>query len=71
MNSYSFPDSDGFDGFGTFLCGLSMFTLVIYFITSSDSGSLVVDMIASNGKHKHHWIQRVFWACTEGGTSLS
>lgn len=67
MNSFSYPDSDGFGGFGPFLSGLSIITLAIYFITSSDSGSLVVDILASNGATQHHWIQRVFWAITEGG----
>ncbi len=69
MNSFSYPDSNGFGGFGTFLSGLTIFTLGLYFITSSDSGSLVVDILASNGATEHHWIQRVFWAVTEGGTA--
>lgn len=69
MNSFSYPDSNGFGGFGTFLSGLTIFTLALYFITSSDSGSLVVDILASNGETEHHWIQRVFWAVTEGGTA--
>lgn len=38
----------------------------IYFATSSDSGSLVVDYLASNGRLHHHWVQRLFWALTEG-----
>jgi hypothetical protein len=67
MESFSYPDADGFGGFGPFLSGLTIFTLAIYFITSSDSGSLVVDILASNGQTKHHWIQRVFWSFTEGG----
>lgn len=50
---------------GSFLCGFSLFTIIIYFVTSSDSGSLVVDYIASNGEEAH-WSQRVYWACTEG-----
>ena len=67
MNSFSYPDSNNFGGFGRFLSGFSIFALAIYFVTSSDSGSMVVDTLASNGKNKHHWIQRVFWAVTEGG----
>ena len=70
MDSYSYPDSNGFAGFGTFLSGLTIFTLAIFFITSSDSGSLVVDMLSSNGATEHHWIQRAFWAITEGGKSF-
>ena len=67
MYSFSYPDSNNFGGFGPFLSGFSIFTLALYFITSSDSGSLVVDILASNGGTEHHWIQRVFWALTEGG----
>ena len=70
MNSFSYPDSNDFGGFGPFLSGLSIFTLAIYFITSSDSGSLVVDILASNGATEHPWIQRVFWAVTEGGKHI-
>ncbi|MFP4144243.1 MAG: BCCT family transporter [Phycisphaeraceae bacterium] len=43
-------------------------TLVIatYFVTSSDSASLVIDILTSSGRlHPPVW-QRVFWALTEG-----
>lgn len=40
--------------------------VINYFITSSDSGSLVVDKIASGGKIESPVAQRVFWACMEG-----
>merc|ERR1712176_1191704 len=39
--------------------------------TSSDSGSFVVDTIGSNGASDHHWIQRVFWAVTEGAVACA
>jgi len=71
MYSFSYPDSNNFGGFGPFLSGLSIITLAIYFITSSDSGSLVVDILASNGATEHHWIQRVFWAITEGAVACA
>lgn len=48
------------------MAGLSLIALTIYFVTSSDSGSLIVDHLASNGHEDHHWAQRVFWAFTEG-----
>lgn len=70
MYSFSYPGGD-FGGFGPFLSGFSIFALAIYFITSSDSGSLVVDILASNGAMKHHWIQRVFWAFTEGAVATA
>ncbi len=40
--------------------------VIIYFITSSDSGSLVIDKISSGGRVNTPAIQRVFWASIEG-----
>jgi hypothetical protein len=72
MYSFSYPGTGPggyFTGFGQFMSGLSVFGLAIYFITSSDSGSLVVDTLASNGAEEHHWLQRLFWALTEGAVA--
>mmetsp|Transcript_4035 Transcript_4035/g.13163 ORF Transcript_4035/g.13163 Transcript_4035/m.13163 type:complete len:763 (-) Transcript_4035:1296-3584(-) len=43
--------------------------LLMYFVTSSDSGSLVIDSIAANGDEAPPIFQRVFWACTEGAAA--
>ena len=40
--------------------------VVVFFVTSSDSGSLVVDSLTSGGKLESPVTQRVFWAVTEG-----
>jgi choline/glycine/proline betaine transport protein len=40
--------------------------VVIFFVTSSDSGSLVVDHLTSGGKLDSPVPQRVFWGITEG-----
>jgi choline/carnitine/betaine transport len=40
--------------------------VISFFVTSSDSGSLVVDNITSGGKLDSPIPQRVFWACMEG-----
>ena len=70
LYSFSYPES--FDtGYGPFLTVLFIFSLSIYFATSSDSGSLVVDHLASNGRKDHHWVQRVFWAFTEGAVATA
>ena len=45
---------------------LSVILIVTFFVTSSDSGSLVVDMIASGGAEDPPVWQRVFWAITQG-----
>lgn len=63
LDSFSFPD-DLENGYGPFLVVLFIFTLAIYFVTSSDSGSLIVDHLSANGRKKHHNIQRIFWAFT-------
>ena len=46
-------------------------TLVIitFFVTSSDSGSLVIDMLASGGNPDPPVGQRVFWAVSEGAVA--
>ncbi len=44
----------------------SLFMLVLFFVTSSDSGSLVIDTITSGGKDNTPRIQRVIWAIVQG-----
>ncbi|HEX6197515.1 MAG TPA: BCCT family transporter [Jiangellaceae bacterium] len=45
---------------------LVIFLIVVFFVTSSDSGSLVVDMLASGGDPDPPVWSRVFWASVEG-----
>ena len=40
--------------------------IVTFFVTSSDSASLVIDIITSGGHTNPPTIQRIFWAVTEG-----
>ena len=49
-----------------FVSGFAIVVLLIFFITSSDSGSLVVDTITAGGKLNAPVPQRVFWATLEG-----
>ena len=46
--------------------GFAIVLLLIFFITSSDSGSLVVDTITAGGKLHAPVAQRIFWASMEG-----
>jgi len=48
------------------LSSLSVLLVATFFITSSDSGSLVIDHLTSGGKHDAPVAMRVFWAVTEG-----
>jgi len=38
----------------------------VFFITSSDSGSLVIDAITAGGKVDAPAVQRIFWVMIEG-----
>lgn len=40
--------------------------VLVFFVTSSDSGSLVIDSITAGGKVDAPVPQRIFWACLEG-----
>ncbi len=48
---------------------LAILLIVSFFVTSSDSGSLVVDMFTSGGKLQTPVYQRVFWAFSVGGVA--
>ena len=45
--------------------------VVVFFVTSSDSGSLVIDVIASGGKVESPAPQRVFWCTFEGLVAIA
>ena len=45
--------------------------VVVFFVTSSDSGSLVIDTIAAGGKVNAPTPQRVFWASLEGMVAIA
>ncbi len=48
---------------------LAILVIINFFVTSSDSGSLVIDMLASGGDPDPPAAQRVFWALTEGAVA--
>jgi len=48
---------------------LAVILVAVFFITSSDSGSLVVDAIAAGGKTETTTLQRVFWCVLEGAVA--
>ncbi len=50
----------------TLLSVIAIFLIVVFFVTSSDSGSFVVDMIAEGGNLNPPVWSRVFWASMEG-----
>ncbi|MCD9462956.1 BCCT family transporter [Photobacterium phosphoreum] len=51
---------------GSILSFISVILILVFFVTSSDSGSLVIDSITAGGKIDAPIPQRVFWASIEG-----
>ena len=59
---------------GGLKAGLSIigtFLVISFFVTSSDSGSLVVDNLTSGGKLDSPVFQRVFWAVLQGAIAAT
>lgn len=52
--------------FSSFLAMLGLMLVVTFFVSSSDSGSLVIDTLTSGGQQEPPVWQRIFWAVTEG-----
>ncbi|KRW61104.1 BCCT family transporter [Pseudomonas sp. TTU2014-080ASC] len=50
---------------------VAIILVVMFFITSSDSGSLVIDTITAGGKVNAPVVQRVFWASIEGVIAIA
>jgi choline/glycine/proline betaine transport protein len=61
---------DGLPG-GTLLSIGALILIVLFFVTSSDSGSLVVDMLASGGNPEPPKWSRVFWGLLEGVVAVA
>ena len=55
--------------FTTLTSVLAIILVTSFFVTSSDSGSLVVDMLTSGGKLDAPVGQRIFWALMEGAVA--
>src|SRR5690554_3025419 len=55
----------------SFLSVVATLMVVVFFVTSSDSGSMVVDMLCSNGRDDTPVWQRIFWASGEGLVAIT
>ncbi|WOO87930.1 BCCT family transporter [Mollicutes bacterium LVI A0039] len=49
---------------------LSIILVISFFVTSSDSGSMVVDGLTSGGAPVQSKVQKIFWASMEGGLAI-
>jgi BCCT family betaine/carnitine transporter len=50
---------------------IAIILVVVFFVTSSDSGSLVIDVISAGGKVDSPVPQRIFWCVFEGLVAVS
>lgn len=55
--------------YSTLLSFLSVLMIVIFFVTSCDSGAMIIDMLCSHGKNETPLWQRLFWAASVGITA--
>ena len=51
--------------------GIGIILVIVFFVTSSDSGSLVIDTITAGGKLDAPVAQRVFWCTFEGLVAIT
>ncbi|MEG5263954.1 choline BCCT transporter BetT [Pseudomonas sp. JDS28PS106] len=57
--------------FSTVISLLAVIMVVVFFVTSADSGAMVVDMLASGGQDNTPIKQRVFWASSMGLVAIA
>lgn len=57
--------------FASVLSLIAIIMVVVFFVTSADSGALVVDMLASGGQSQTPVWQRVFWASSMGAVAIA
>lgn len=51
---------------------LTMCCITVFFVTSSDSGSYVVDLIAAEGKEENTSVKtKIYWSSVEGGLAIA
>ncbi|GAC27580.1 BCCT family transporter [Brumicola pallidula] len=50
----------------SFLSGIAVLMIVVFFVTSCDSGAMVIDMLCSHGNNNTPLWQRVYWTAGVG-----
>ena len=68
LSLYKMLEPLPFSGISSFI---GVMLVIIFFVTSSDSGSLVIDTITAGGKVDAPVAQRVFWAIFEGLVAIA
>lgn len=59
-----------FSDIGYGLCILSVICMLFFFITTSDSTSLIFDYLSTNGDENHTWLQRCVWSLLQAGLTI-
>ncbi|WP_296268478.1 BCCT family transporter [Pseudomonas sp. UBA6562] len=57
--------------FSSVISTLAIVMVVVFFVTSADSGAMVVDMLASGGQENTPVRQRIFWASSMGLVAIA
>ncbi|MCB5363048.1 choline BCCT transporter BetT [Pusillimonas sp. CC-YST705] len=57
--------------FSEVMSGLAITMVLVFFVTSADSGALVVDMLASGGRENTFAWQRLFWSIGIGAMAIA
>lgn len=57
--------------FSSILSMVAVCMVILFFVTSADSGSLVIDMLASGGQTETPVWQRIFWASSTGLVAIA
>jgi len=55
----------------TLTCGVATLLVAVFFITSADSGALVIDMLSSKGEEESPVWQRIFWSVLVGAVAIA
>ncbi|MGJ4729882.1 BCCT family transporter [Luteimonas sp. SDU101] len=55
----------------TLTCSVATLLVAVFFITSADSGALVIDMLSSKGEQESPVWQRIFWSLLVGAIAIA
>ena len=55
----------------TLTCAVATLLVAVFFITSADSGALVIDMLSSKGEEESPVWQRIFWSVLVGAVAIA
>ncbi|MDO4769109.1 MAG: choline BCCT transporter BetT [Brachymonas sp.] len=64
---FAFLEQLPFSGLFTYV---ALFMVVVFFVTSADSGALVMDMLCSHGETNKHTGFRIYWAVGSGVVAI-